>query len=75
MRLQECKLSACIYHVMGHNEDMFLFLVQDEVRTNGCVLLNGHDGVLLHLPVWAQEHLRKCTPAHACWFNRHVNIH
>lgn len=38
---------------------MFLFLVQDEVQADGCILLNGDDRVLLHLTVWPQEHLSK----------------
>lgn len=52
-------LCVCIYHVMGHNEEMLLFHVQDEVQAYGCILLNRDDRVLLHLPIWPQEHLWK----------------
>lgn len=45
------------HHVPGHDEEMLLFLVQDQIRADGCFLLDGNHRVLLHLPVWAEEHL------------------
>lgn len=46
-----------LQHGMSHDEEMLLSLVQDEVRADGCVPLNGDDRVLLHFTVWPQEHL------------------
>lgn len=43
---------------MGHDEEMFLFLIQDEVWADGCILLYGDHRVLLNLTVWPQEHLQ-----------------
>lgn len=53
------RLCVCVYHVLGHDEEMLLFLVQDEVWADGCVLLYGDDRVLFNLTIGPQEHLQK----------------
>lgn len=48
---------SVLYHGGGHDEEVFLRLIQDQVRADGCVGLDGDDGILLHLTIRAQEHL------------------
>lgn len=54
----------CTHHVMSHDEEMLLSLVQDEVRPDGRVPLNGDDRVLLHLAIRPQKHLRRHARTH-----------